>query len=365
MDANRIQSLVFKVCFSIVFTEFLLGIVVTACYIVIKGRSRPTLDPRALSSVYKGQPWARRYWQEFEPATRFDYRAYVGWGLVPYHGETIASDQQGFRRTFSSRCDAETYTVWMFGGSAVWGEGSPDWLTIPSQLAMEYSNSGRQVCVRNFGVRGWVSTQEVIDLALELKRAPRKPDLVVFYDGVNDVFSFYQSGEIDVHQNFDHVRDLFEQGGSLRKILENRLSLIFRVTSSEHSRLRFITDEEAKLELDTGYLKNMRIVEALAKEYGFDYAFFWQPVILAGHKELSGEEEAIRKVCLQKFPGVDLFFLKIYALVHAEPRPRLFDVSGTLDQQKGTIYIDFAHLGPEGNHLIAARIFQILHQQGR
>ena len=365
MNTDRIQGLVFKVCFSIAFTEFLLGIAATACYIVIKWRSRPTPDPRALSSVYEGQPWARRYWQEFESATRFDYRAYVGWGLVPYQGETIASDQQGFRRTFSSRCDAETYTVWMFGGSALWGEGSPDWLTIPSQLALQYLNTGRQVCVRNFGVRGWVSTQEVIDLALELKRTPRKPDLVVFYDGVNDVFSFYQSGEVDVHQNFDHVRDLFEHGGSLLKISEDKLSLIFRVTSPEHSRLRFITDEEAKLELDMGYLKNMRIVEALAKKYGFDYAFFWQPVILAGHKELSGEEEAIRKACLQKFAGVDLFYLKIYALVHAETRPRLFDVSDTLDRQKGTVYIDFAHLGPEGNHLIAARMFQILHQQGR
>jgi hypothetical protein len=175
----------------------------------------------------------------------------------------------------------------------------------------------------------------------------------------------YQSGEIDVHHNYDRLRELFEQGGSLRRVLEERLSLVFRVPGSEHGRLRIITDEEAKLQLDTSYLKNMRIVKALAKEYGFDYAFFWQPVILAGHKELSGEEEAIRKACLQEFPGMDLLFLKMYALVNAEPRPRFFDVSGSLDREKGTIYIDFTHLGPEGNHLIAARMFQILQQQGR
>ncbi len=365
MDANRVRGLVFKICFSLAFTEILLGIAATACFIVFKWRSRPTPDPRALSSVYKGQPWAHRYWQEFESASRFEYRPYVGWGLVPYHGETIVSDERGFRRTSSSRCDAETYTVWMFGGSALWGEGSPDWLTIPSQLAREYLNSGRQVCVQNFGVRGWVNTQEVIDLGLELKRTPRKPDLVVFYDGVNDVFSFYQSGKVDVHQNFDHIRDLFEHGGSLPKILEEKLSLIFGVTTPENHRLRFIKDEDARLELDMGYLKNMRIVEALAKEYGFDYAFFWQPVILTGHKELSGEEEAIRKACLQKFVGVDLFYLKIYALVHTETQPKLFDVSDTLDQQKGTLYIDFAHLGPEGNRMMAARMFQVLHQQSQ
>ncbi len=365
MATDRIQGLVSKVCFSIVFTEFLLGIVVTVCYIAIQWCSRPTLDPHARSSVYKGQPWADRYWQEFRSAARFDYRAYVGWGMVPYHGETIATDRQGFRRTFNSGCDPETYTVWMFGGSVLWGTGSPDWLTIPSQLAGEYSNSGRKVCVRNFGVSAWVSTQEVIELALELKRAPRRPDLVVFCDGVNDVFSLYQSGEIDVHHNYDRLRELFEQGGSLRRVLEERLSLVFRIPGSEPGRLRIITDEEAKLQLDTSYLKNMRIVKALAKEYGFDYAFFWQPVILAGHKELSGEEEAIRKACLQQFPGMDLLFLKMYALVNAEPRPRFFDVSGSLDREKGTIYIDFTHLAPEGNHLIAARMFQILQQQGR
>jgi hypothetical protein len=365
MDKDRIQGLVLKVCFSIVFTEFLLGIVVTFFYIVIKWRSRPTLNPGARSSVYKGQPWAERYWQEFRSASKFDYRSYVAWGMVPYHGETIATDQQGMRRTFNSVCDPETYTVWMFGGSVLWGMGSPDWLTIPSLLAGEYSNTGRKVCVRNFGVSAWGSTQEIIDLGLELKRAPRGPDLVVFLDGVNDVFSFYQSGEIDVHQDFQRLRDLFEQRGSGRRILEDRLSLLFRFPGSEHGRLRIITDEEAKLDLDISYLENMRIVKALAKEYGFDYAFFWQPVILAGHKELSGEEEAIRKACLEEYPGMDLFYLKIYALVNAEPRARLFDVSGTFDREKRTIYIDFTHLGPLGNHLIAARMFQILRQQGR
>ncbi len=99
------------------------------------------------------------------------------------------------------------------------GRGLPDWLTIPSELALEYSNAGGPACVRNFGVLAWVSMQGVVELMLELKRAPRKPDLVVFYDGINDVFSVYQSGKIDVHQNFDHIRDVFEQAGRLSRIL--------------------------------------------------------------------------------------------------------------------------------------------------
>ncbi len=111
METHRIQEWVFKVCFSILFTEFLFGVGATAYYVRSKWHSRPTLDPRALSSIYKGQPWAHTYWQEYERTDRIECRPYVGWGMVPFHGETIAPDQEGFRRTSNSRCGSGTYTV--------------------------------------------------------------------------------------------------------------------------------------------------------------------------------------------------------------------------------------------------------------
>ena len=68
------------------------------------------------------------------------------------------------------------------------------------------------VCVVNFGESGFVSTQGVIQLILELQSG-NIPDLVIFYDGVNDVYAAYQSGR-PTHQNFDKIAAKFEKGKS-------------------------------------------------------------------------------------------------------------------------------------------------------
>ena len=53
------------------------------------------------------------------------------------------------------------------------GTGSPDWETIPSNLARLLDKSGLKACVRNLGQTGWRNTQEVIELLQELRRNSR------------------------------------------------------------------------------------------------------------------------------------------------------------------------------------------------
>jgi hypothetical protein len=359
--AYRIQAWVLKTCLAIVASEFVVAMAAVGYFLAVEWRARPTLDPRAQSSIYKGLAWAQAYWREFALSSKVEYRAYVGWGMVPYHAETIVTDPEGYRRTFDTRCDDATYTVWMFGGSTLWGEGLPDWLTLPSHLAREYVNAGQPVCVRNFGVRAWVSTQEVVALMLELKRARRKPDLVIFYDGINDVFSFYQSGLVDVHQNYNHIREIFAQGGRLPSVLADTLVQVLHFWQQQPRPPLPISRPEAQAQLDGAYLENVHLVEGLAKQYGFEYAFFWQPVLLATHKVLTPEEENAQQSALKKFPALDLYCRNFYDLIHRELRPHLSDISDALDPQKGTLYIDLAHVGPEGSRLIAARMYQALH----
>ena len=67
--------------------------------------------------------------------------------------------------------------------------------------------------VRNLGRRGFVSTQEVIYLMRELQ-AGRRPDVVVFYNGVNDAAAVSLWPEFPgAHVSFDTVHDRFEATG--------------------------------------------------------------------------------------------------------------------------------------------------------
>ena len=167
--------------------------------------------PRETVSYYASQSWAPRYWHEFRLARRQRYYSYVGWRRAPFDGETIQIDERGIRLTPGADCSANSFKVFAFGGSTMWGTGSPNWGTIPAylQAGLQKLRHG-PVCVVNFGETAYVSTQGVIMLLMQLQSG-NVPDLVVFYDGPNDIYAAYQSGRAGVPQNLDQVAARFER----------------------------------------------------------------------------------------------------------------------------------------------------------
>ena len=383
--------LIWRISLSISFVVvFLIVIeVLSVIYVKIairKGALQNAEEVAALP-VYRSEPWGATYWRDEVDAFNVVYEPYVLWKRAPYQGETITIDEDGLRRTTHSECTAQNYTIWAFGGSTMWGQGSPDWLTIPSLLAEKYEKSGKSVCVKNYGTNAWVNTQEVIKLMLELKHAPRKPDLVIFYDGFNDTYSLYQSGMVDVPINNDLIKRKLEVGYPVQQawnhahfselrlishflqqmkigqiIIQLGAKLRKAQSGSRPAFSRQLDSEQIHAQLDSAYLKNMEVVGALAQQYGFKFVFFWQPVILVGHKQLSVEEEVALKKTLSDFGGIQTAFQEMYDLAQKQQdRPGFFDIADVLDKYKGTFYIDFAHLTPEGNSLVADRIFDVLH----
>jgi lysophospholipase L1-like esterase len=391
---DRPPALLSKISFSISFTVVLLILIeiVSSISARIADSRRGGLEnaqAAASLSVYKSQPWAATYWREEVAAFKTLYEPYTLWKRGPYQGETVTIDEDGIRLTTHSQCAAQNYTIWMFGGSTMWGAGSPNWLTIPSLLAEQYEKSGRPVCVRNYGTTAWVNTQEVVKFMLEVKRASRKPDLVLFYDGANDSYSVYQSGMIDVPVNNDLLRKKLEEGepvqwGWTRPKSDTQSWIVqyFRQskTAQAISRLgarlrtsrsgsqpaftRQLSGDQIRSQMDLAYLKNLDLVDALARQYGFKTAFFWQPVMLVGHKHLSAEEEAVQRKMVAANGGIQPAFQGMYDLAQKGDRPNFFDIADVLDNREDTIYIDFAHLSPEGNRIVAARMYDVLHDHG-
>ena len=124
----------------------------------------------------------------------------------PFSGQTISIDQDGLRRTWQAPLprpvgtEPKTFKVLMLGGSSLWGFGARDDHTIPSLVARKLHERGCRVEVRNLAEIGYVSTQEVVALVRELQSGYR-PDLVIFYDGVNDTTSALLEGEAGVTTN--------------------------------------------------------------------------------------------------------------------------------------------------------------------
>ncbi|HSH75951.1 MAG TPA: SGNH/GDSL hydrolase family protein, partial [Longimicrobiales bacterium] len=181
----------------------------------LQGAARRVLAPPAPEILYDSEPpwWPDQLAHEraVDRTVRWAPYIHVDYGPHPATGATI--EESGVRTTVHpAPVAAQERTVFLFGGSTMFGTYQRDSETIASNLAKLLHESGRDdVRVVNHGVPAYVLTQEAIRLALLLRQGAR-PSAVVFYDGINDVFSAVQKGQAGWPQNEVNRRRDFQFG---------------------------------------------------------------------------------------------------------------------------------------------------------
>jgi lysophospholipase L1-like esterase len=337
--------------------------------------AKPRRDPASRSPYYQTRDWSDEYWREFTSRPKHRYAPYVLWRMAPYQGALIRVDDQGVRETPGSVCDSTAYTVFFFGGSTAWGLGSPDWGTIPAYLREELASlTGRPVCMRNFGELGWVSTQDLIQLERELQ-AERIPDLAIFYGGVNDVVMGYQHHEAGLHWTLHKIIRLLEQpeGPSGARLSDLRWrSNLYRLAVRMKARLQppadsapprrqrqDPSDSVADRVVDL-YVTNYRMAAALGRAFDFEVEFFWQPNAFVGPKPLTTVEAGYRSEPIAPFFET----VTPRAQSAARANTRLHDLTGVFAGQPDLLYVDWHHITPEGNRIVARAIVDTLRHTG-
>jgi lysophospholipase L1-like esterase len=305
------------------------------------------------------------------------YHAFVLFRRAPLQGETINVDQEGIRFTPGADCGPHAFKVFTFGGSTMWGTGAPDWSTIPSylQTGMNKLKNG-PICVVNFGESAYVSTQNVLELMLQLQ-AGNIPDVTLFLDGANDIYAAYQSGRAGLHENFAQIADKLERRSVprqswLKELLE--LSNLYRLAESLGTRLRqavsrppvLLTYETMGIDAERlsnaiiqTYLSNYRFVNDLAQQYGFQAFFFWQPHITIGAKPLTTEEWELKRSLA---PPLAKLYLSVYRKIEPlVPEYKNLSYLGAIfDNCQFLLWLDDVHFTPVGNELIARKMLEVL-----
>jgi hypothetical protein len=107
------------------------------------------------------------------------------------------------------------------------------------------------------------------------------------------------------------------------------------------------------------YISNYKIVHALAREYGFEPLFFWQPIITAGDKSLTDEEQEMKG---RLDPALIELYESVYRRVQqaAEKYEDLYYMAKVFDEYEPLVWIDSTHVIPEGNRLIAQKMLQVI-----
>ena len=309
----------------------------------------PSIDTRGELPNYAGQDWAKRHFAEIQ-LLQTDFMSYFGWRRRPFQGQTITVEPGlQIRRTPQTTTTPGAPSVYFFGGSTMWGAGSDDARTIPAL----YQRAAGGV-VLNFGESGWVAHQSLNQL-MKLYSEGQRPDVVVFYDGVNDV-SHKCRAETDFWAD-DRQRQIrqalayrpTELGYYLRPIL-SLAGLAAGALETRETRRNLDCDQNAaKAELiATQLIADWQIAAALVRAHGGRFYAYLQPVSYFSQTRL-------QHLRLSKPMGAQ--YQTLYPIFRRQMAAAGIgaDLSAVLDAD-APIYIDFCHISPNGNTLVAARI---------
>ncbi len=232
------------------------------------------------------------------------------------------------------------------------------------------------MCVRNFGQLGSNSTQDLIALVGEL-RAGRVPDLAIFLSGVNEVIVAAETGEAGVHgalkaisaklgkRRFNAKPEALNISRWLPQLNLYRLAGRIAGTARADRKVGRRRSEGGGRMSDTlaqsivrVWLENHRMVQALGREYGFEYGLFWQPNVVVGRKPLTAEEERI-KAGERIAPLVERVTRRLEGAGPPEYR-KLYNLVDLFAGDSSLVYLDWHHLTPEGNRRVAEAMVGLL-----
>ncbi len=363
------------------------GITVLLCLLLMEfglrgirrlaGSSPPDVHLASRLSIYGGESWAHELFDELNADIlrhRFVADPFRGWRMVEYEGKWTHANPEGVRATWAppGRVNSTAAKLWIFGGSTTWGFGARDDQTLPSWVSRLAHKQGRPLQVTNYGTLAYTLMQEIAHLVQLLKQGER-PDLVVFYDGVNDVYASYARGTpgsvIDVLGTLETRRELTPlqqvRTGFLR-FAQDHSALYQSVTilAAKGSPRPPVSetgagwDEAALLDLAHGiaehHMECLHLVEQLARAYDFDFLSFWQPVTFT-ETTLHPEEQTDPRVSDE---GLGLLHRQVRDRLQELAPDRLHDVSMALESRSDPVYLDYCHVSEDGNRLLAEIIWE-------
>lgn len=302
---------------------------------------------------------------------------------IPLNVDENGVREPGFPAEQGAQCQ-----VWMFGGSTVFGAGVKDEETIPEYLNGFLKKQGFSVFTTNYGSGWWSSTQSVVQLMLKLQSG-RRPETVIFYEGINDVNVVAYGGKpggIAPEAEILMRKAIAKTPVSLTEWLFTHSDLVDTLNRKLHplvlsgkakkavdyevdNKIADRLNDEAEVErlaseIARCYEENIRMVSVLASAMHFNAYFMLQPFpLVADRGSFTGD--------LQYYSGrkqsrprdailIDATYRKIRESDYLKTNPSFFNMEDALKDVQESISIDSEHFNPKGNRVMASKILKRL-----
>ena len=239
--------------------------------------------------------------------------------------------------------------ILIFGGSTIFCGEVPDSLTVPSQLQKIVLDNALDIDVLNFGIPGMRIENQFRNLKTVENLGP--DDVVVFYDGVNDINKVYEFG-LDRRNN----RTPWRQINKLFSELENRSWFIRYLAPTVYVESRGIGQDflssQAKQLVADNWLAFDKFARNYVEDKGATFVHILQPNLLTYSKASD-----IGKV-RQKWS--DMQAIENELISYATETNKIKDFTPILDNLDTTPFFDWAHLDEIGNKKVAEEMFAVL-----
>ena len=319
--------------------------IATSVWSGLEATAFPNGSKRARLPNYKDAPWAVRHFQEYSDLQN-GFLSYVGWRVKPYAGSTITINAERIRVTPPIAGSSQEAT-YFFGGSTMWGMGSKDDGTIPAQ----YQDLTKTTAV-NYGESGWTAHQSLNQFT-ELSAEGRRPAVVVFYDGVNEVVNKCLSES----NFFSHLYEQRMQDALGRKPTDLSYYAQPLLSAAKYVDQKIFGPKDSTFDCASNPKKAALVAEALVSDWaiakyiaesqGARFFAFLQPVAFLSKTRVSN-------IGLDHDAGLGKEFEVVYPLIRAKMKERGIgiDLSAVLDHDE-YFYIDYCHVSPNANKVIA------------
>lgn len=314
-------------------------------------------DKKSKLPNYKNIDWADNHFKELNELTA-EYRSYIGWRRLPYKGETININEQGIRNTPQSKLATEKSPLVVFlGGSTMWGTGVNDENTIPALFAQIAQGRYRTI---NLGETAYNAFQSFLFLKIQIING-LIPDIVVSYDGVNDAYSLKSGQKPFGHQREDQIRTAMkgkdrinDEVLSFSHFFLNTLKIYISMFKNAKNHTYDLSQEHIE-QTAKALLEGWLSTKDLAEKHGAYFIAILQPNAAIGKpclEHLRLDKELIK--CYR------LFYPAVLKLLHTpkyqELSNNVIDLTDAFDRNE-YIYIDYCHVSPNGNKIIATKIY--------
>lgn len=340
--------------------------VVSAGYDIWRNVGRPLVRPydkRADSPAYVDREKARRILANQKETEKY-YVPFVEWRQSPMKTENLNVNAEGNRiHTVGLNNRPDAVTLGMFGASTMWGTGVDD----NSTIAAFFDQATDRFNVTNYGERGHTSRQN-IDLLINLIVEKRPPQIVVFYNGGAEIWAHCNlavTESLNGHSEERWIRELIRRdnnGQIYKNFVMPVLGVLAHIGGQRVAQDEFVCDTSpARAEAVAGMMvKNWEIAKLLVESYGGKFYVFLQPNFALGapktdYLKLSKSDQAQGR----QFQAIHPIVLRLLAEKRID---YVYDLTKALDGNTPYL-IDYVHLGPAGNKVIAEQMAKTIAAQ--